>query len=49
MISSIVLLVLLQTKVIDPNVSMGFWKVYLPVCAIEVIVYFRCLSKWGEK
>ena len=49
MVSSIVLLILLQTKVIDPNVSMSFWKVYIPVCLLEIVIFFNVLLKWGDK
>ena len=49
MISSIVLLILLQTKVIDPNISMSFWKVYIPVCFLEIVIFFNVLLKWEQK
>ena len=47
MISSIIWLVLLQAGVI--NSEHAPWIVYLPVCLIEIVVYFRCLTKWGDK
>ena len=47
MISSVVWLVLVLKGVINPESAP--WVIYLPVCLIEVIVYFRCLMKWSEK
>ena len=49
MLSSIALILLQFAGVIQPAVSMSFWKWYLPVCAVEIVVYFKCLTKWGEK
>lgn len=46
MISSIIWLIMIQAGYINPDCAP--WKIYLPVCLIEVIVYFRCLTKWGE-
>lgn len=49
MISSIVLLILQYTGTINPSVDLSFWKTYIPVCLIEMVVYFKLLTKWGEK
>jgi hypothetical protein len=43
MISSIIWLILLQTGNINPEHAP--WSIYLPVCLVEVIVYFKCLTK----
>lgn len=47
MISSIIWLILLQMGRINPEQAP--WEVYLPICLIEVVLYFRCLTKWGEE
>ena len=47
MISSLVWLYLLQIGRISPKSAP--WLVYLPVCIVEVAVYFYCLFKWGDK
>ena len=43
MISSIIWLILLQIGKINPEHAP--WRIYIPVCLIEVIVYFKCLAK----
>lgn len=47
MISSVVWLALVLKGVINPESAP--WSIYLPVCFVEVVVYFKCLTKWGEK
>ena len=47
MISSIIWIALLQAGVI--NGEHAPWIVYIPVCLVEIIVYFKCLTKWGDK
>ncbi len=46
MLSSLIWLVLLQLGKI--NAEQAPWEIYLPVCLVEVVVYFRCLNKWGQ-
>ena len=46
MISSIVWLIMVQAGYINPDYAP--WKIYIPICLIEVVVYFKCLTKWGE-
>lgn len=49
MISSIIFIaVQIAGIIVTDNLSV-FWKLYIPACTVEVIVYFRCLFKWGEK
>ena len=43
MLSSIIWLILLQTGNINPEHAP--WGIYLPVCLVEVVVYFKCLTK----
>jgi len=43
MISSIIWLILLQIGKINPEHAP--WSIYLLVCLVEVIVYFKCLTK----
>ena len=47
MISSIVWLILIMTGYINPEQAP--WEIYLPICAIEIAVYFKILTKWGSK
>lgn len=47
MISSIIWLIMIQTGYINPDYAP--WKIYLPICLIEVVVYFKLLTKLGEK
>lgn len=47
MISSIIWLIMVQTGYINPDCAP--WKIYLPICLIEVVVYFKLLIKWGEE
>lgn len=47
MISSLIWIILIQIGYI--NTEQAPWKIYLPVCLIEIIVYFKLLTKWGEK
>ena len=49
MISSIIVIILQFMGILKPETDLSFMKVYLPVCIIEVIVYFKILSWWGEK
>jgi hypothetical protein len=46
MISSIIWLVLVHTGTI--NEQFAPWGIYLPVCLVEIVVYFKCLTSWGE-
>lgn len=47
MISSLIWLYLLDIGKINPDSAP--WLIYLPVCLVEVVVYFIALFKWGEK
>lgn len=47
MFSSIVWLILLSIGKINPEHAP--WSIYLPVCLVEVVVYFKLLTKCGEK
>ncbi len=47
MISSIIWIIFVQLGKI--NTSNAPWEIYLPVCLLEVVVYFKCLTKWGEE
>lgn len=47
MISSLLWIILIQVGYL--NAEQAPWKIYLPVCLIEIIVYFKLLTKWGEK
>lgn len=47
MISSIVWLLLVQLRMLDAEHLP--WKIYLPVCLVEIVVYFKLLTKWGGK
>jgi hypothetical protein len=46
MISSLLWIILVQVGYLNPEHLP--WKIYLPVCLIEIIVYFKLLTKWGE-
>lgn len=48
MISSIIVIILQFMGILKPETDMSFMKVYIPVCLVEVVVYFRCLMKWGK-
>ena len=48
MISSILLIILVKLDIIDPNISLGFWKWYIPSVAVELTIYFSAL-KWLDK
>ena len=47
MISSIIWLVLVQIRKINPDQAP--WSIYLPVCLVEIVVYFKLLTSWGSK
>jgi hypothetical protein len=47
MISSIIWLVLVHTGTINEQFTP--WGIYLPVCLVEIVVYFKLLTSWGEK
>lgn len=49
MISSITLIILQIIGAIHPADNQSFWKWYIPVCLIEIAVYFRLLTKLGGK
>ncbi len=49
MISSVIVIILQFIGVIKPETDLSFMKVYIPVCIVEVIVYFKILSWWGNK
>ncbi len=49
MICSIVFIILQLTSIVNTNDLSFFWKIYMPICIIEVVVYFKCLTKWGSK
>ena len=46
MISSLIWIILIQMGYINPDYAP--WKIYLPVCLVEIVIYFKCLTKWGE-
>jgi len=46
MISSLIWIILIQVGYLNPEQTP--WKIYLPVCLVEIVVYFKCLLKWGE-
>ena len=48
MLSSITVLLLQFMGIIQPAISMGFFKYYIPVCILEIVIYFNVLSKWGK-
>ncbi len=45
MISSVILIILQEVGMIDPNVNQGFWKIYIPVVIVEIIIYWAILNK----
>lgn len=47
MISSLIWIILVQVGYINPEQAP--WKIYIPVCLVEIVVYFKLLTKWGEK
>jgi hypothetical protein len=47
MISSLIWIILVQIGKINPDCAP--WGIYLPVCLVETIVYFKLLTSWGEK
>lgn len=47
MISSLIWIILIQIGYI--NSEQAPWKTYLPVCLVEIVIYFKLLTKWGEK
>ena len=49
MISSIIVIFLQFMGILKPETDMSFMKVYISVCIVEVIVYFKILSWWGSK
>ena len=49
MLSSIIVLLLQFMGIIRPEISMGFWRNYIPICIIEIVIYFKMLSKWGAE
>jgi hypothetical protein len=48
MLSSIIVLLLQFMGIIQPEISMEFFKYYIPVCILEIVIYFNVLSKWGK-
>ena len=49
MISSIIMLVLLHLKIVKPLVTELPYQVYMVICAIEVLVYFKVLFYFGDR
>ena len=49
MLSSITVLILQFMGIFQPEISMGFFKYYIPVCIVEIVIYFKLLSKWGAE
>lgn len=49
MISSIIMLILIHLKIVKPLVTELPYQVYIVVCAIEVLVYFKILFYFGDK
>jgi hypothetical protein len=48
-LSSITVLILQFMGIIQPEISMEFFKYYIPVCILEIVNYFNFLSKWGAE
>lgn len=46
MFTSITWLILLFMDKIDPMNAP--WKIYFPILAVECIIYFRLMTKWGK-
>lgn len=49
MLSSITVLLLQFMGIIQPEISMGFFKYYILVCFFEIVIFFNVLSKWGAE
>lgn len=47
MISSLIWIILIQIGYLNPDCAP--WKIYLPVCLVEIVVYLRSLTKWGKE
>ena len=45
MISSIVLFILTYKGIVDPDVSLGFWKWYFAAYGVEVFIYSKVFPK----
>ena len=48
MISSILLIIFGKLDIIDPNISLSFWKWYIPGVIVELTIYFSAL-KWLDE
>lgn len=49
MISSLILLALNYFKVVDPTVSLGFWKWYALGMAVELAIVLICIKKLDNR
>ena len=49
MISSIIMLILIHLKLVKPLVTELPYQVYMVVCTIEVLVYFKILFYFGDR
>lgn len=49
MISSIIMLILIHLKIVKPLVTELSYQVYIVVCAIEVLIYFKILFYFGDR
>lgn len=48
MISSIVFIVVQMAGKIDTSNLAVFWKIYVPACFLEIVIFFNILLKWGR-
>ena len=46
MISSLIWIMLVVKDVINPDDAP--WSIYLPICLVETVIYFKLLTKWGK-
>lgn len=49
MISSIIMLILLHLKIVKPLITELPYLVYIVVCIIEVLTYFKVLFHFGDR
>ena len=49
MISSIIMLLLFHFKILVQDVHQKAYNIYLVLCAIEVLTYFKILFHFGDK
>ena len=49
MISSVIMLILLHLRIVKPLVTELPYQVYMVVCAVEVLTYFKVMFHFGDK